>query len=93
MQRAIKLNQEVCIKPYINMNTQLRKNAKTDFKKYLSSWWIMYFFEKTIENVRKHRDITIAAAEARKNYLESKTNYHNTNFISENLLEMKMKRT
>lgn len=51
------------------------------------------FFEKTIENVRKHRDITIAAAEARKNYLESKTNYHNTNFISENLLEMKMKRT
>ena len=53
----------------------------------------MYFFEKTIENVRKHRDITIAAAEARKNYLESKTNYHNTNFLSENLLEMKMKRT
>ena len=51
------------------------------------------FFEKNIENVRKHRDITIAAAEARKNYLESKTNYHNTNFISENLLEMKMKRT
>ena len=51
------------------------------------------FFEKTIENVRKHRDITIAAADARKNYLESKTNYHNTNFLSENLLEMKMKRT
>lgn len=51
------------------------------------------FFEKTIENVRKHRDITIAAAEARKNYLESKTNYDNTNFLSENLLEMKMKRT
>ena len=51
------------------------------------------FFEKTIENVRKHRDITIAAAGARKNYLESKTNYHNTNFISENILEMKMKRT
>ena len=51
------------------------------------------FFEKTIENVRKHRDITIAAAETRKNYLESKTNYHNTNFLSENLLEMKMKRT
>ena len=37
VQRAIKLNQEACIKPYINMNTQLRKNAKTDFKKYLSS--------------------------------------------------------
>ena len=32
------------------------------------------FFEKTIENVRKHRDITIAAAEARKHYLESKKN-------------------
>ena len=37
VQRAIKLNQEACIKPYINANTQLRKNAKTDFKKYLSS--------------------------------------------------------
>ena len=31
--RLIKFNQFVCLKPYIGMNADLRKKAKTDFEK------------------------------------------------------------
>ena len=37
-------------------------------------------FRKTMENIRKHRDITLATTEAKKNYLASEPNYHATKF-------------
>ena len=37
-------------------------------------------FGKTMENVRKHRDINLVTTEKRKNYLVSEPNYHTTNF-------------
>ena len=43
-------------------------------------------FRKTMEKVRKHRDIKIATTEKRRNYLVSETNYHATKFFTENLL-------
>ena len=33
-------------------------------------------FGKTMENVRKHRDIKLVTTERRKNYLASEPNYH-----------------
>ena len=49
-------------------------------------------FGKTIENVRKNRDINLATTEARWNYLVPEPNYHTTNFFSENLLAKEMKK-
>ena len=37
-------------------------------------------FGKTIENVRKHRDIKLVTTEERRNYLVSEPNYRTTNF-------------
>ena len=50
-------------------------------------------FEKTMENVRKHRDIKLVTTERTKNYLVSEPNYQITKFFKENLLTIVMKRT
>ena len=36
----------VMVKPYIDMNNDLRKAAENDFEKDFSSWWIIQFSEK-----------------------------------------------
>ena len=52
----------------------------------------MHFLEKTMENVRKHRDINLVTTEARRNYLASEPNYYIKKFF-ENLLAIEMKKT
>ena len=49
-------------------------------------------FGKTVKNGRKHRDIKLVTTELRRNYLVSELHYHATNFFSENLLAIKMKK-
>ena len=49
-------------------------------------------FGKTMENVRKHRDIKLVTTERRRNYLVSETNYHTTKFFTEHLLAIEMKK-
>ena len=41
-------------------------------------------FEKTMENMRKHRNIKLETTERRRNYLVSEPNYHTTKFLAEN---------
>ena len=50
-------------------------------------------FEKTMENVRKHRNIKLVTTERRKNYLVLEPNYHTTRFFKENLLAIEMGKT
>ena len=49
-------------------------------------------FGKTMENVRKHRDINLVTRERRSNYLVSEPNYRNTKFYVENVLAIEMKK-
>ena len=49
-------------------------------------------FGKTMENVRKHRDIKLATTETRRNFLVSEPNYHTTKFFTENVLAIEMKK-
>ena len=50
-------------------------------------------FGKTIENVRKHRDIKLVKTERRINYLVSEPNYHTTKFFTENVFAIEMRKT
>ena len=49
-------------------------------------------FGKTMENVRKHRDIKLVTTERRRNYLVSEPNYRNAKFFTEHLLPIEMEK-
>ena len=90
--RVIQFKQNAWLKPYDEINTGLRKNAKNDFEKDFSQLMNNPGFGKTMGNVRKHRDIKLVSTERRRNYLVSKPNYHATKFFTENLLAIKIKK-
>ena len=89
VRRVIRFNQEVWLKPYINMTTELRTEAKNDFEKDFFKLMDNAIFGKTMENVRKHRDIKLVTTDKRRNQLVSEPNYHTTKWFSENLQQQK----
>ena len=91
--RVIEFNQEAWLKPYIDMNTELRKLAKNDFEKDLFKLMNNSVFGKTMENIRKHRDIKLVTTDRKRSKLVSEPKYHTINLISEYLSIIEMKKT
>ena len=89
--RIIEFNQKAWLKPYIDMNTELRKLAKDDFEKDLFKLMNNAVFGKTMENIRKHREIKLVTTDKKRSKLVSEPNYHTINLISEDssIIEMK----
>ena len=75
------------------MNTGLRKEAKNDFEKDFFKLMNNAVFGKTMENVRKHRDIKLVTTDKRRNQLASEPNYHTQKYFSENMIAIEMKKT
>ena len=89
---VISFNHATWLKPYIDVNTELRTQAKNDFEKDYFKLKNNSAFGKTMENIRKHRDIKLVNNDKKRKVLASEPNYHATKPISEDLLIMEMKK-
>ena len=84
--RVIQFNQEDWLKPYIDMNTKLRKEAKNDFEKDFFKLMNNSVFGKTMGNVRKNRNIKLVTIDEKRNKLVSEPNYHTTVLLFKNFV-------
>ena len=88
--RAIKFKQSAWMKEYLDFNTKLRTAAKNDFEKDFYKLMNKSVFGKTMENIRKHRNIKLITN--RKAYLKAvmKPNFKSGTLFGENLMGCEM---
>ena len=93
VQRVIQFIQKDWLKPYIDMNTELRKKAKNEFDKNFFKLMNNSVFGKIMESVRNHRDIKLVTLDKRRRRLVSEPNYHSHKSLSDHLIAIEMKKT
>ena len=81
------------MKPYIHMNTKLRKEAKKLFEKDSFKLMDNSVFGKTMENASDYKDIKLVVTEVKRSKLVSLPKYHTTKKFSKKLLATEVKKT
>ena len=66
---VIEFNEDAMLKPYIEMNTELRKKAKIYLEKELMKLKENSVLGKTMENIRNYIDIKLLTFGKRRNKL------------------------
>ena len=84
--RAKKFEQEEILKPYIEFNTEKRKNARNDFEKDIFKLLNNAVFGKTMEDKRKHLDFEIVSDERRFLKCVNNPSFKHSHIINENLV-------
>ncbi|XP_039291035.1 uncharacterized protein LOC120352821 [Nilaparvata lugens] len=84
--RGIKFLQSKWLEPFINLNTQLRRNAHNDFERNLYKLMNNSVYGRTLMNVKKHSDFEIVTNEKRLHKLISKPRTKNWHLFGENVV-------
>ena len=87
--RVIQFKQSSWMKEYIDFNTKLRTAAKNDFEKDLQTYE-QFSIWKTMENIRRHRDIRLV--NNKEDYLKQvmKPNFKGGTLMGEDLISCEM---
>ena len=88
--RAIEFDQSPWLKTYIDFNTQLRTAATNDFQKDFFKLINNSVFGKTMENIRKHRNIGLVTTEEKYLCTVMKPNFKSGVLFGENLMGCEM---
>ena len=91
--RGIKFIECDFLKPYIDMNTNLRTEAKNDFEKDFFKLMNNSVFGKTMENIRNRVNIKLVDTGEQFKKLAAKPNYESRKIFNENLVSVHMKKT
>ena len=91
--RGIKFIECDFLKPYIDMNTNLRTKAKNNFEKDFFKLMNNSVFGKTMENIRNRVNIKLVDTGEQFKKLTAKPNYESRKIFNENLVSVHMKKT
>ena len=88
--QAIEFDQSPWLKTYIDFNTQLRMAATNDFEKDFFKLMNNSVFGKTMENIRKHRNIKLVTTGEKYLCTVMKPNFKSGVLFGENLMGCEM---
>ena len=88
--RVIEFDQSPWLKTYIDFNTQLRTAATNDFEKDFFKLMNNSVFGKTMENIRKHRNVGLVTTEEKYLQAVMKPNFISGILFRENLVGCEM---
>lgn len=91
--RMVKFKQRAWLTPWIEFNTNKRKEAKSDFEKDLFKLMNNAVYGKTMENARNHIDFELVKTPERTQKCINNPNYRGTHIINDNLTGVQKTKT
>jgi len=91
--RAISFTQSAWLKPYIDFNTQKRKQAKNAFEKELFKLLNNAVFGKFMENMRRRLNVELVNTPKRLRKVCAKPNFQSFKIFNEDLVAVNLKKT
>lgn len=85
--RGVKFKQRCWLKPWIDFNTEKRKEAKSDFEKDMLKLMNNAVYGKTMENARNHIDFELVSTQERIQKCVNNPNYKGCHIIMKNWQE------